>query len=97
MAHRPQNVQPPVGSASRGSRDNTIESQTLHPVSQVAPAPDDPSPFSRQELQQATLSRHERIALAAYRRAEARGFAPGNEVEDWLGAEREVDAGAPPG
>ena len=32
------------------------------------------------------------IAEAAFFRAEKRGFAPGHEVEDWLGAESEVDA-----
>jgi hypothetical protein len=32
------------------------------------------------------------IAEAAYLRAEQRGFASGYEVEDWLLAEREVDA-----
>ncbi len=31
------------------------------------------------------------IAEAAYFRAEARGFAPGHETEDWLAAEAEVD------
>jgi hypothetical protein len=31
------------------------------------------------------------IAQAAYFRAERRNFAPGFEVEDWLGAETEVD------
>lgn len=42
----------------------------------------------------ATLSpeeRHLRISIAAYRRAETRGLAPGGELEDWLAAEREVD------
>jgi hypothetical protein len=33
------------------------------------------------------------IARAAYFRAMERGFAPGNELEDWLAAEAEVDAG----
>ena len=37
--------------------------------------------------------RHRRISDLAYRRAEMRGFAPGHEHEDWLEAEREVDAG----
>jgi hypothetical protein len=37
--------------------------------------------------------RHQRICDLAYRRAEQRGFAPGGEVDDWLDAEREVDAG----
>lgn len=32
------------------------------------------------------------IAEAAYLRAERRGFMPGNEAEDWLAAEAEVDA-----
>lgn len=32
------------------------------------------------------------IAEAAYLRAERRGFAPGQETEDWLAAEIEVDA-----
>ncbi len=32
------------------------------------------------------------VARAAYLRAQARGFAPGYEVEDWLAAEAEVDA-----
>jgi hypothetical protein len=32
------------------------------------------------------------IAEAAYLRAEERGFVSGNELEDWLVAEREVDA-----
>ena len=32
------------------------------------------------------------IAIAAYYRAEARGFAPGHEKQDWLDAEAEIDA-----
>ena len=40
----------------------------------------------------ADWERRERIALAAYHFAERRGFAPGGEVEDWLAAERQVDA-----
>lgn len=31
------------------------------------------------------------IAEAAYYRAQARGFAPGREIEDWLQAEAEID------
>jgi len=33
------------------------------------------------------------IAEAAFFRSEKRGFVPGHEVEDWLAAESEVDAG----
>jgi hypothetical protein len=32
------------------------------------------------------------VRMAAYLRAERRGFAPGYEIEDWLAAEAEVDA-----
>jgi hypothetical protein len=35
--------------------------------------------------------RHDLIEQAAYARAEARGFAPGGEIQDWLAAEIEVD------
>jgi Protein of unknown function (DUF2934) len=31
------------------------------------------------------------IAKAAYLRAERRGFPPGDEAEDWLAAEQEID------
>lgn len=33
------------------------------------------------------------IREAAYFLAEARGFAPGHELDDWLAAERQIDAG----
>jgi Protein of unknown function (DUF2934) len=45
--------------------------------------------------QRAAVSAEDRramIAEAAYLRAERRGFAPGQEAEDWLAAEVEVDA-----
>ncbi len=32
----------------------------------------------------------EMIAVAAYYKAEKRGFSPGSEVEDWLEAEKEI-------
>jgi hypothetical protein len=35
--------------------------------------------------------RRERISHLAYLRAEQRGFEPGNEVEDWLEAERQLN------
>ena len=41
----------------------------------------------------AAIGEHERemmIARAAYFRAEKRGFAPGNELQDWIEAEAEV-------
>lgn len=38
------------------------------------------------------IDRQQMIAEAAYHRAEARGFEPGHDEEDWLAAEAEVDA-----
>lgn len=35
--------------------------------------------------------REQLIAVAAYFRAEERGFAPGNEMSDWLDAEADVE------
>ncbi len=37
-------------------------------------------------------SQDEKIATAAYFRAEKRGFAPGNEMDDWLQAEAELNS-----
>ena len=36
--------------------------------------------------------RESMVRIAAYLRAERRGFAPGYEIEDWLAAETEVSA-----
>ena len=36
--------------------------------------------------------RQEMIAVAAYYKAEKRGFTPGGEVGDWLEAENEIDS-----
>lgn len=38
------------------------------------------------------IDRQQLIAEAAFHRAEARGFEPGHEIEDWLAAEAEVNA-----
>ena len=35
-------------------------------------------------------ARWQQTAVAAFYRAEARGFAPGGELDDWLAAEREL-------
>lgn len=39
-----------------------------------------------------TEERRQRIATAAYYRALQRGFSKGDPVEDWLQAEKEIDA-----
>ncbi len=37
--------------------------------------------------------RMEKIAVAAYYLAEQRGFSSGQEMDDWLRAEKEIDSG----
>lgn len=49
------------------------------------------SKLDQRDIPSFSESREARIAEAAYWRAERRGFAPGQELEDWLHAEREVD------
>ena len=43
----------------------------------------------------AAQTRHEMIAVGAYFLAEARGFAAGCELDDWLRAEAEIDVRSP--
>jgi len=57
------------------------------------------APRSRKSPEPPTLrariapeTRRALIAEAAYLRAERRGFVPGQETDDWLAAEAEVDA-----
>ncbi|HKU13925.1 MAG TPA: DUF2934 domain-containing protein [Steroidobacteraceae bacterium] len=47
--------------------------------------------LERREIPSFSIDREARIAEAAYWRAERRGFAPGQELDDWLAAEKEVD------
>jgi hypothetical protein len=58
-----------------------------------APAqPMGPVPTGLIPLNDATAERLRRIAEAAYKRAQHRNFAPGHDLEDWLEAEKEIDA-----
>ena len=55
----------------------------------------DPMPDATIPGAEGAWSDDERLAMIAenaYYRAERRGFVPGYDLEDWLAAEREVDA-----
>jgi len=67
----------------RSAKQSKVTEQTQAPES--APA-DDPQDCPEDD------ARRQAVAMSAYYRAEARGFAPGGEEEDWLAAEREVEA-----
>ena len=55
-----------------------------------------PQPIRREPVPQESVwlpkEREYMISEAAYYRAERRGFAPSNEMEDWLQAETEIDS-----
>jgi hypothetical protein len=62
-----------------------------HPGVVAAPAPNADAAARRLRAQL-----HERIAVRAYFLAEARGFAPGQELADWLAAEQQEEAAERP-
>jgi hypothetical protein len=69
-------------------QDSQSASQSLSlPASRVGPLPTGLIP-----MDEAAAERLEKIAEAAYRRAQQRNFAPGHDLEDWLDAEKEIDA-----
>lgn len=53
----------------------------------------EPGVVMKMDLSLGTEGRLEYIATAAYFKAEARGFMPGQELDDWLDAEAKFDAG----
>lgn len=56
-----------------------------------------PASVSGSQSPSEACSSQEHIATAAYYKAEARGFVPGGEVDDWLSAEDECrNSGANP-
>ena len=76
--------------------DNTLDEQHAGIGERELPITDNDQNAEGGQAHSAPGSREERerrIAIAAYLRAERRGFAPGFELEDWLEAERDEDSG----
>ena len=84
---RARRIAPPAigGSVfeSESPDSNELAPQTLVPSPERAKA---------HALANHTHDRDERIAQRAYWHAAQRGFEPGHELEDWLQAEKEIDA-----
>ena len=72
---------------ANAERNRPANPGELSPETLIPEAP--PVPPSRPEDQD---ERQARIARRAYELAQQRGFDPGAELDDWLQAEREVDA-----
>ena len=86
-------TQAPVTAAVKKTQRARATSAKRGRAEKPASAGSDPNPVV-QEASPPAISAEERyrlIAHHAYLRAEKRGFAPGNEVDDWLQAESEVD------
>lgn len=62
------------------------------PPRRRTPAGNSPAAPATNAITVSEEARRAMIAQAAYLRAERRGFTPGNELEDWMAAEAEVDA-----
>jgi len=73
----PREKNPTLSTVRKRAPRKSVDADETKPI---------PTQFVGPELRSAL------IAEAAFFRAESRGFAPGNEVEDWLAAESEVDA-----
>lgn len=85
MANRQQ-----TGTGTRGGDGRAPGARTSGARSSGGSLPTSTSVLS--DTFMAGEDRYRMIAEAAYFRAEQRGFAPGNEIDDWLAAELEVDA-----
>jgi Protein of unknown function (DUF2934) len=79
--------------ASRRSPDAPRPAKPVAAARSARPIPDPRKPPAVAVRVTVTAeARRVMIAEHAYLRAERRGFAPGQEAEDWLAAETEVDA-----
>jgi Protein of unknown function (DUF2934) len=76
-----------------GRTDSPQPAEKAAPRRRAEPAkPAAPAPGASTRIAVTEDVRRAMIAEVAYLRAEQRGFESGNEVEDWLAAEAEVDA-----
>ena len=78
------------GASSTGARRFSEPSQLGMPPT-LAAVPESIH-WTKTLHERAVLARHDRISLAAYLMAEARGFEPGHDAEDWLSAQSQIDA-----
>jgi hypothetical protein len=94
MARHPSNR--PTSRASAGSRqaDSKQASSPAKPAIDEPPSENFAPEILRSRLQRTGASSdvqiHEQIATRAYELAAQRGFLPGEELADWLQAEREL-------
>ncbi len=76
-------------SRSRSSVSKSLVAATADPLDGAQAAPPQGTLVATPIIHE---DRDARIAALAYARAEQRGFEPGHALDDWLWAEREIDA-----
>ncbi len=75
----------PRKAAANKAAPKKAASRSSAPSTETTSPPVSPVNISAEE-------RWRMVATAAYHRAEKRGFEPGQEREDWLAAEKQIDA-----
>lgn len=88
MAANPNAISRPRLSAQKPAAE--LQEPNAPPVSAVTDPAAQPTPIHALSDAANETSRHEEIACTAYYMAEARGFEPGHELEDWLAAEQQT-------
>jgi hypothetical protein len=84
---------PVAKAAASASAAKAAPAPIAKPVAPPAAAQRTPAPAASAPKAKVDAKERQRlIAEAAYYRAQKRGFAPGHEVQDWVAAEKDVDA-----
>lgn len=66
------------------SKQTATEASAVPPLAEAGPSPEGVEPID-------PTHRHAMISEAAFFIAQARGFTPSQELDDWLAAEREIE------
>jgi hypothetical protein len=74
----------------KATKKTTVSTKKA-PAKKVAKKSTTTSKPHTSSIQISSEERWKMIAIAAYHKAENRGFAPGGELQDWAEAEQEVD------
>ena len=86
----------PSASSARPRARKPARKAAVEPTAPPVVAPQEPiagkPAVAKPAVEMTPIDRDQMIATAAYFRAANRQFQPGHELEDWLSAEREIDA-----
>lgn len=77
--------------SGRSTKKKSPATTTKQPAAEENASQVTATSLERREIPSFSISREARIAEAAYWRAERRGFTSGQELDDWLAAEKEID------